>query len=177
MADDFAAQRRAFCYTCKLLIGDSRGLPVFHVTRIFGIQMQRRQFTLKLMFCALAAGLVTGCSQPDVASIDNENIVGSVQLEIDFQSARENLSINVPCAADSTVLSILQRAKSSGDLEFLSTGDAEFAFVKSIGGVENQAAAGDNWVYQVNGETGDRSSGVFSVKPDDHVLWVFGKYP
>jgi len=104
-------------------------------------------------------------------------IIGSVQLEIDFRSQRKIVSVKVPCASDSTVLSVLQRAKASGDIEFLFTGRAASAFVNSIGGVENQAGEGDNWVYRVNGELGDRSCGEFLVKPDDHVLWVFGKYP
>jgi hypothetical protein len=126
---------------------------------------------------AVTSVLIAGCEPTENPIDDNGAIVGSVQLEIDYRSDRDKLTLKVPCTSDSTVLSVLQQAKKSGDLEFVSTGRAETAFVRSISGVENQAAEGDNWVYRVNGDLGDRSCGKFSVKPDDHVLWVFGKYP
>ncbi len=139
-------------------------------------QLKGRAFVLRLTL-AVTTVLICGCERSDSPIDDNGTIVGSVQLEIDFRSDREKLTLQIPCASDSTVLSVLQSAKETGDLEFSFTGRGETAFVKSIGGVENQAAEGDNWVYRVNGDLGDRSCGKFSVKPDDHVLWVFGKYP
>jgi hypothetical protein len=129
------------------------------------------------MLCAVSTWMIAGCAKSGTPVGDNAVITGSVQLEIDFRSEREKLSIKVPCASESTVLSVLQQAQKSGDLTFVFRGQGESAFVNSIDDVENQAAKGDNWVFRVNGELGDRSCGAFSVKPDDHVLWVFGKYP
>lgn len=144
------------------------------------MQVKYHRFFLLPLICGWAVSLVIGCnrsSQTDLEIHDDGVIVGSIQLMIDFRSQRENLSMTVPCAGDSTVLSILQRAQATGGLEFLYQGKAESAFVRSIGGVENLAANGNNWVYRVNDELGDRSCGAFSLNPGDHVLWVFGKYP
>lgn len=63
-----------------------------------------------------------------------------------------------------------------GDVKFESSGSGETAFVKAIDGVENEKAAGDNWTFKVNGKLGDRSSGVFELKPGDDVVWRFGAY-
>lgn len=113
--------------------------------------------------------------EPVVA--DQSPDIGIVKLEILFNSDREDILSDVPCSAESTVWSVLERARDEGDLEFESTGQtAEYKFVTSIGGLKNQASAGDNWVYRVNGVLGDKSSGLYPVNPGDHVIWVFGKY-
>jgi len=136
------------------------------------------------LLCAvlIAQFLIAGCDSASAPAVKTKPPVSktgkvTVQLEVDFQSDRENIVVRIPCSEDSTVLTILARAQNIGDLEFTSIGEGETAFVTSIGGVENQAAAGDNWVYRVNDELGDKSCGVFSVKPGDEVLWVFGEYP
>jgi len=61
-------------------------------------------------------------------------------------------------------------------LEVESSGQGESLFVKSLAGQANRGSAGDNWIYRVNGELGDRSCGVFPVQPGDQILWSFGKY-
>ena len=139
----------------------------------------------RIMFLSLFVCLIwinLGCQQqanrPDIVEPKNVVVIGMVELEIEFNSDRENILCSVPCSADSTVYEVLEVARSQGDLDFSSTGQvAEMRFVKSIGGVENLAAAGDNWVYRVNGKLGDKSSGLFSVSPGDRVVWAFGKYP
>lgn len=135
---------------------------------------------LSFWIISVASCFLAGCEDTGsgvaVQNRADGKTVGTVQLEIDFNSQRRKISVDVPCSSDSTVFSILQRAQNIGDLKFDSTGTGERVFVSSIGGVENQAA-GDNWVYQVNGKLGDRSSGVYAVKPGDHVSWVFGDYP
>jgi len=123
---------------------------------------------------------LAGCGQPDMALLEPEDakVAGTVDLEIDFQSQREKIEVPIPCSADSTVFSILTRAKNLDDLDFESRGNGPASrFVTSIGGVENQAAAGDNWVFRVNGELADRGCGEVSVKPGDHVQWSFGETP
>lgn len=135
----------------------------------FGFAASVTIFFIALVGCDTS----TSVAEPETGSTS----AGTVELEIDFQSDQENISVRIPCSTDSTVWSILDRARNLGDVKFESRGEGETAFVTSIGGVENQAAAGDNWVYRVNGELGDKSCGVFSVKPGDQVLWVFGKYP
>ncbi len=131
-------------------------------------------------FVAVVLVFSVGCDQSETAVVKGtggKTVSGSAQLEIDFQSEQKNIKMEVPCSADATVLSVLSHARDSGGLVFESRGEGEMAFVTSIGGVENQRSDGDNWVYRVNGQLGDKSCGVFSVKPGDRVLWVFGKYP
>ncbi len=138
------------------------------------------KFSFVFLVWVVAAMTLAGCNQPDTALLepDDAKVAGTVDLEIDFQSDKETIRVFIPCSADSTVFSILTRAKNLGDLDFESRGgDPTTKFVTSICGVENQAAAGDNWVFRVNGELADRGCGDFVVEPGDQVQWVFGKYP
>lgn len=121
---------------------------------------------------------VTGCESQDVDSSPGKQLAaGSVTLEIDFHGRQENKKIQVPYSPNSTVLSILQQARDQGDIEFVVAGAGETAFVRSIDGIENEQAAGDNWTYQVNRELAARSCGVFPLNTGDQILWRFGKYP
>ena len=130
------------------------------------------------VFLVAAVITLAGCSGPDTALLEpaDAKVAGTVDLEIDFQSEREKIEVAIPCSADSTVFSILIRAKNLDDLDFESRGTVPAnKFVTSIGGVENQAALG--WVFRVNGELADKGCGEFAVTPGDHVQWVFGSYP
>ena len=135
---------------------------------------------LPLVLFASACCVFAGCekeSPSGAAKSGNSPVAGTVQLEIQFNSDRKNIKVAVPCSADSTVFTILERARNMGDLKFKSSGlAAKDKFVTSIDGVDNLASAGDNWVYRVNEELGDKSSGLYSVSPGDQVFWVFGKY-
>ncbi|MFK7769902.1 MAG: DUF4430 domain-containing protein [Mariniblastus sp.] len=127
----------------------------------------------------LVLPFLLGCDGADTAVVDQPKgkVAGTVDLEINFNSDKRTISASVPCSADSTVFTVLERAQNLGDVKFESRGSGETAFVNSIGGVENAGASGDNWVYRVNGELGDKSCGVYSVKPGDKIEWRFGKYP
>lgn len=122
---------------------------------------------------------ISGCdsSPAGTASTRTGGSTGTAQLEIDFGGRRNNISVDVPCSADSTVFQIMERARNMADLEFYVSGSGETTFVRSIDGIENEGAEGDNWVFRVNEKLGDRSCGVFPVRPGDHVLWVLGEYP
>lgn len=148
-----------------------------------------------MRYCSLVAILVlfaVGCKTENSGQVEPEGVaavidlavenesnpvVETATLEIQFNSHGEDLKLEVLCGEGATVFLVMERARENGDLEFESTGRDATLFVQSIGGVKNQAGGGDNWVYRVNGELGDRSCGVFSVNPGDRVLWVFGDYP
>ncbi len=122
--------------------------------------------------------VAAGCESPDVdGSAAKQTTAGIVTVEIDFHGRRENKELQISCSPDSTVFSILQQAQQAGEVKFAHSGAGETAFVRSIDGLENEQAAGDNWTYLVNGELGDRSCGEFPVKTGDRILWRFGKYP
>ena len=132
---------------------------------------------LSPLLLALVASWL-GCDTTASPSTDlgaGEKVSGTVELLINFRDS-DDLMVAVPVAADATVLSIMERAKGNGELEFEFRGQGDSAFLKSINGVENEGAGGDNWVYRVNEQLGDRSFGVFSVEADDQIVWTFGKY-
>ena len=131
----------------------------------------------------LTFGLLTvvfgmaGCDSKPVDSSATSSSVGTVKLLIDFGKRRQNISVDVPCSVDSTVYQILERARNIADLEFYKSGAGETTFVRSIDGIENEGANGDNWIFRVNGKLGDKSSGIFPVQPGDRVEWSLGDYP
>ena len=134
----------------------------------------------------LMLGMMVGCdaapsdsSHPVKGAVSNgavSNGAGVIQLEIDFVGRKENLRIDVPCQPPLSVFQVLESAQEQGNLTFESTGRGETAFISAIGGVKNEGAAGDNWVFRVNQQLGDRGSGVFQVNSGDQLLWTFGKY-
>ena len=114
---------------------------------------------------------------PGAGSREAAEIVGSVIVEVQFQrDSVTDLSTTVPCSNQSTVLGVLQEACRRSGREVVSRGQGETAFVTSIGGIENQRSAGDNWIFTVNGELADRSCDAFGVVPGDVVVWRFGEY-
>ncbi len=117
-----------------------------------------------------------GCDSSPLPS-ESKTVAGTVDLKVNFNSDKKPISVAIPCSSESTVFSILERAKNLGDVKFEATGSGETTFVSSIGGVANAGASGDNWVYRVNGKLGDKSCGAFEVKPGDKIEWRFGKYP
>lgn len=141
------------------------------------LQNLLRPLVLAVALLLLACGV--GCdSSPANAPVTTGLDIGSVDLVIDFgPGEKRNIEVAVPCSEKSTVFSILDRAQKMGDLKFVSAGSGDTTFVKSIGSVENEGAGGSNWIFLVNDETGDKSAGIFSVKPADVVKWRFGTPP
>lgn len=102
---------------------------------------------------------------------------GDVSLKIDFGKFGNEINLLVPCYENSTVLSVISSAARNREIEGVKWhGSGETAFLTAINGVENQKSNGDNWVYRVNGKLGDSGCDVFCVKPDDVIVWSFGKY-
>lgn len=100
-----------------------------------------------------------------------------VEVEIDFKNSTPPLTGKVTLEKEQTAFAALESFARQKELKVDFKGEGETLFVKGIGEVANQGAGGINWTYRVNGDLGDRSSGIFSLKPGDKVLWIFGKYP
>ncbi len=136
------------------------------------------RFRFGLLILAFAAG----CDQSAMLDVERsdsaatEIVAGTVQLDIDFAGEAENLSVKVPCSADSTVFTILQRAAKMDDLQFDSQGSGSTAFVHSIDGVMNAGGRGKNWVYRVNDLLVNESCGLKGVVPGDQIKWKYGEY-
>jgi len=133
----------------------------------------------------LLMALVVGCDPPttgdsptasDTTGSSSEVVAGTVQLLVDYAGEKKNRKIKVPCSSDSTVFTILQRAKNMGDLEFDFQGAGSTAFVHSIDGMLNTGRRGKNWVFRVNEELASESCGSLVVAPGDVIEWKFGEY-
>lgn len=122
--------------------------------------------------CGEGSSVIDDSNSPGVTN-KVDMAVGQVELKIDLPKG-DDISIEANCYADSTVFSIMRDAKESGLLEFESRGSADTLFLTSIAGVENSGAGKGNWSFKVNGDLGDKSSGVFEIKPDDKIEWSFG---
>ena len=155
------------------------------------ISKQRVEKASKLMKLRLAASkllifgfllALSGCTDSEGNGTNKNNsttdlAIGTVEVEIRFGSDREGIQSQVDCMNDSTVFSVLQTASIKGGFTFESTGVWESdKFITSIGGVDNLAGDGENWIYRVNGVLGDKGAGVFAVKPQDRIVWSFGTY-
>ncbi len=114
---------------------------------------------------------------PQVAATEQPPAIIEVDVEIDFKNSTPPLTGKVTLEKDQTAFAALENFARQKELKVDFKGQGETLFVMGIGEVANQGAGGINWTYRINGELGDRSSGIFSLKPGDKVLWIFGKYP
>lgn len=149
--------------------------------------MNRLAFTLLLsltLFGLLSSG---GCEQTkSQKNSDTDNAANSMEVEVtvDFRNSKTEfaepqpaLTGKVKLPAGATAFSALEEFASQSGFSVQSTGAGETKFVMGIRDVVNLGAKGDNWTYQVNGQLGDRSAGIYPLKAGDKVSWIFGKYP
>lgn len=101
----------------------------------------------------------------------------SVAVQIRFNGQESDLDLDLTCPPGATVFEATRQALENHEVAFEHVGgEGEMTFVKSIGGVANQQAAGDNWVYRVNGKLGNVGAGVREVAQGDQITWSFGSY-
>jgi hypothetical protein len=123
------------------------------------------------------AAILAGCDSSKELPPELQRDTGTVVLEVDFGEEKRPKSVDVVCSPDSTVLLSLERAQQLNKITFKHRGTGETVFVTSIDGIENEGGDGKNWIYKVNGKLGDKSAGVFFVKPGDKISWSFGSKP
>lgn len=138
----------------------------------------RRVIPLLSLLILIAAG----CQQTATAPGDSKagRQIGTVDLSVDFGGRLEDVNVQIPCSADSTVFDILNRAVLSGDLKMKTTGSGETAFVHSINGIgkgDGDGESGKFWTYQINDQFVKTGSGVTEVDPGDVVKWRYGTAP
>jgi len=112
---------------------------------------------------ATSDGAATGES-PDTAS-------EHVSLAIDFGNGRRQEFEKLAWREGMTVADLVGEVRG---IELTQRGTGQGAFVTAIGGVANEGAEKNNWTYEVNGKSGDRSFAVYELRPGDRVLWIFG---
>jgi hypothetical protein len=101
-----------------------------------------------------------------------------VTLAVDFMDGAQKRLTNIPWNNGMTVLDVMNHAaKHRHGIQFTFRGKGARAFLTRIDDLENQGAAGRNWIFHVNQKQGDRSFAVFRLEPGDAVLWKFDKSP
>lgn len=101
-----------------------------------------------------------------------------ITMSIEFQGRQDDLEFVLIFESGASVFEVLQKAQENGLLEFKNSGRGETAFVNSINGVDNERAAGSNWLFFVNNELANSGSDVIKLKDGDRVTWRFSsKYP
>jgi hypothetical protein len=93
-------------------------------------------------------------------------------LAIDFGTGEPR---EFPPAAWREGMTIADLMRATPDIRVSQQGSGKSAFLTAIDDVANEGPEGKNWTYKVNGKTGDRSFAIYELKPDDRVLWTFGK--
>lgn len=93
-----------------------------------------------------------------------------VTLALDFGDGRRQEFPAISWRTGMTVADLFHEVRG---VSVTQKGTGTAAFVTGINGVENQRTAGKNWLYEVNGGSGDRSYAVYQLHPDDRVLWTF----
>ncbi len=101
----------------------------------------------------------------------------AVTCHIHFPGGRGDISSGLKLPGSANVFDALKMAADQHSIDLQFRGADATLFVTAIGGTENGGAGGDNWVYRVDGELGDRSAGVFELKNGQKVEWSFGVYP
>lgn len=101
----------------------------------------------------------------------------SVECELDFSGRRETVRGTVTVASGATAFEVLVALAAAKGLEVESRGDGSTRFVTAIGGIQNEGAGKDNWVFRVDGKLGDRSSGIQVVQDGQKLVWSMGVYP
>jgi len=100
----------------------------------------------------------------------------SASLVVDYGDGVEVHFTDLKWRDGMTVLDVLSAAKAHRHgITFTQRGTGSSALVTKIGDLANEGD-GKNWIYYVNGKTGEVSAGVHPLKSGDAVLWKFQKY-
>ena len=100
-----------------------------------------------------------------------------VVLTIDYGDGAQKRFPMIPWQKEMTVLSALEwAAKHPRGIEIDVRGKKSTTLITKIDDLKNGGADNKNWVFRVNDKLGDRSCGVFPVKPTDRILWKFERY-
>lgn len=135
----------------------------------------RRSFFSYAAISLLASASMAGTSVAEEKKPD-EPAKDPLKLVIDYGDGVQKHFTALPWTKETTAFSLLEAAaKHPRGIKFTHQGRGETTLVTAIDDVKNEGR-GRNWLYEVNGKLGDRSSAVFPLKAGDSVLWRFGKY-
>src|SRR5262249_5912540 len=100
----------------------------------------------------------------------------TVRLVVDYGDGVEVHFTALAWRDRMTVLDALTAAQAhKHGISFTYRGSGDTAMVTKIGDLKNEGN-GKNWIYSVNGKTGEISAGIAPLKLGDAVLWKFQAY-
>jgi hypothetical protein len=103
----------------------------------------------------------------------------TLELAIDYGDGSEKRFTDIAWKDSMTVFDVLRAAEDRPHgLTISSHGSGETLIVSKIDDLANQGGGktDKNWIFHVNGQMGDESAGIATVRPGDRVLWKFGPY-
>lgn len=98
------------------------------------------------------------------------NASEQVSLSLDFGDGRQQEFSSLPWRSGMTIADLLHEVP---NVSISEKGTGNVAFLTGINGIENQGADGKNWIYEVDGQSGDRSFADYELHAGDRVLWRF----
>lgn len=136
----------------------------------------RRTWILPLLLVAVLVGvLAVRAWQPAGTRVEPTTTVpmeGTTQQQVALTidtGDRPPRASSVPWQAGMTVQEML----AASDTPFVVHGNGPAAFLTELAGIKNEGPGGRNWQFEVNGKWSDRSFGIQTLEPGDHVLWKF----
>ena len=101
----------------------------------------------------------------------------TVRLTIDYADGVRKQFTSLKWHKEMTILDALKAAQKHGrGINFEYRGSGSIALLTRIDDLKNEGGRGNNWIYSVNNDLGDRSFAMKKLAPSDHVLWKFGSY-
>ncbi|MBM99939.1 MAG: hypothetical protein CMJ77_12495 [Planctomycetaceae bacterium] len=134
--------------------------------------------TKKLVLLGLFLPIVYASisSAPAVAE-EKEAPVSHVELIFDFGDGTEKHFKRLAWREKMTVFDAMRQAAAHPrGISFKHQGKRDTLFVTQIDDLKNEGGGKRNWIYRVNGELGDRSIGIKTLKVGDAILWSFKPY-
>lgn len=98
------------------------------------------------------------------------NSIEQVSLSLDFGDGQQEEFSSIPWRSGMTIADLFHEVPG---VSISQKGTGKIAFLTGINGIENQGADGRNWIYEVNGQSGDRSFADYELYAGDSVLWTF----
>jgi hypothetical protein len=142
------------------------------MTKENSIMNRCNRLTRRSVAILLAAILLIGTAAGDRMQAQS----ATVRLVVDYGDGVIKTIIGLPWAKGSTVLDVMNAAKSRPHgINFSYTGSGASAFLTRIDDVANEGGGGSkkNWQLWVNTSYADKSFGVYEVQPLDVVFWRF----
>jgi hypothetical protein len=100
-----------------------------------------------------------------------------VTLTVDYGDGVQKVFTSLPWSPSMTVGTALESARRHPrGIRFQQRGRGSTAFLTQIDDLKNEGGSGRNWIYRINGDSGDRSFAVRELRAGDRVLWKFESF-